>query len=186
MIVRTVNCNTWHLPTVATNLDKRCLDTSPFSRVLYGISIHTHKHALNKIFPPTHLNKVEVTNMCKIYKRCLTCNTQYCSRGDGVNFNYIFLTWNTKCPKHFDQDCRFVKEYYKNIKIYYKPSVNVVSLRTLCNYSSSFRKPIIRQNLKMKKTSMKPTRVIDNRMLWNIINLSWLHKIGKLRCCLLR
>ena len=114
---------------------------------------------LTRFFPHPPLNKVEVINMCKIYKRCLTCNTRYCSRGEGVNFNYIFLTWNTKCPKRFEQYCRFVKEYYKNIKIYYKPSVNGVFLRTLCNYSSPFRNPIIRQNLKMKK------------QLWNQLGL---------------
>ena len=149
-----------------------------FHMFLYRISIHTHKDARNKI-PPPPPQPPSSPPWTKL--RSSTPNTVQ-GEGEGVNFNYIFFK---KCPKRFDKDCRFVKGYYKNIKIYYKPSVNVVFYRTLCNYSSSFRIPIIRQNLKMKKYLWHQL-MIGNRMLWNIINLSWLNKIGKLHCCLLR
>ena len=64
--------------------------------------------ALTRFSPtPPPLNKVEVHKVYKICKRCLTCNTQHCSGGEGVNLNYIFLTQKAKCPKRFDQDCSF-------------------------------------------------------------------------------
>ena len=69
--------------------------------------------ALTRFFPHPPLNKVEVHKVYKICKRCLTCNTQNCSGGGGrgVNLNYIFLTYNTKCPKRFDQDCRWILNF---------------------------------------------------------------------------
>ena len=85
------------------NPGQRVWDTSPFSRVFVW------NLQLNKIFapppPPSPSNKVEGLNVCKICKRCLTCNAQHLQEGRGVNSNYIFLTWNTKCPKRLDQDC---------------------------------------------------------------------------------
>ena len=36
----------------------------------------------------------------------VTPNTVQGEGGGGVNLNYIFLTWNTKCPKRFEQDRR--------------------------------------------------------------------------------
>ena len=81
----------------------------PFHVFLLGIAAN----GLKKIFPHPNppLNKVKVLKLYKICKSCLTCNTQHCSgggRGRGgrkFNFNYIFLTWNTTCPKRFDEDC---------------------------------------------------------------------------------
>ena len=73
--------------------------------------------AFTRFFPHPPLNKVEVLSECKICKKCLTCNIQHCSGGRGVNLNYIFLNWNTQCPKRFEQDCR--NTYMKG-----KPFVN--------------------------------------------------------------
>ena len=64
-----------------------------FHVFLYGIccqpAIHIHKHGLNKI-PPPPLNKVEVLNVCKICKKCLTSNTQHCSWEEGEKLELHF------------------------------------------------------------------------------------------------
>ena len=63
---------------------------------LYGICSHpakdTHKHGLNKIFSPPP-------------PRTSLTFARYVKGVWGETLKYIFLTWNTKCPKRFDQDC---------------------------------------------------------------------------------
>ena len=82
------------MPSTTTILAKR-FGTPPLFHLVFVWNWQltcntTHKHGLNKIFPPNPLNKVEVHKVYKICKRCLTCNTQHCSGGEGGQLELHF------------------------------------------------------------------------------------------------
>ena len=86
------------------NPGQKGLGHLPFSSwfcMEFAAAIHTHKHGLNKIFPPPSLNKVEVHKVYKIYKRCLTCNTQHCSGGEGGQHELHFPHLKRKVSETF-------------------------------------------------------------------------------------
>ena len=125
--------------------------------------------------------------MYKICKRCLTCNTQHCSGGRGVNLNYISSPKTRSVPNVFTRIVCMRKIYMRIIREREKrkQEKNRHEWRSVCSWKNNINNYTYWKKKKWKKKSTanqikKNTKIV----VYHIVAITATKQINILLSCL--